>query len=99
VTNWAVITVCTVPTADAITPSYGDTAHLHAATAIGPSGGTATWTAIYDAAGNTACRASTSAKTCAGATTPNGPLLIWDNEGRLTAWQNDELDTHILETR
>jgi len=67
--------------------TYGDSAHLHAATAIGPSGGTATWTASYDAAGNMLCRAPTSAKTCAG-TTPTGPLLTYDSEGRLTAWQN-----------
>ncbi|HEX8996275.1 MAG TPA: hypothetical protein VF812_09620, partial [Ktedonobacterales bacterium] len=67
--------------------TYGDSAHLDAATAIGPSGGTATWTASYDAAGDTSCRAATTATTCAG-TTPNGALMSWDNEGRLTAWQN-----------
>ncbi|HEV7129337.1 MAG TPA: hypothetical protein VGN32_18025, partial [Ktedonobacterales bacterium] len=33
------------------------------------------------------CRAPSSAKTCAG-TTPTGPLLTWDSEGRLTTWQN-----------
>jgi hypothetical protein len=57
---------------------------VDAATAIGSA-----WTASYDAAGNTACRAATTATSCAG-TTPNGALLAWDNEGRLTAWQNIE---------
>jgi len=62
--------------------SYGDTAHVDAATAIGAS-----WTASYDAAGNMTCRAATSATTCAGAS-PTGAQLSYDNEGRLAAWQS-----------
>ncbi len=63
--------------------TYGDSAHLHAATAIG----TSNWTASYDAAGDMTCRAPSSAATCAG-TTPTGAQLSYDNEGRLSAWQN-----------
>jgi RHS repeat-associated protein len=37
-------------------------------------------------AGNLTCRAPSSATTCAG--TPTGAQLSYDNEGRLTAWQN-----------
>jgi YD repeat-containing protein len=47
------------------TYSYGDAAHLDAATAVG-----STWTASYDAAGNMTCRAATSTTTCAGSTPP-----------------------------
>jgi len=61
--------------------TYGDAAHLHAATAIG-----STWTASYDAGGNMTCRAPTSSTTCAG--TPTGQQLGNDNEGWLTTWQN-----------
>jgi YD repeat-containing protein len=60
--------------------SYGDPAHVHAATAIG-----GTWTASYDAAGDLTCRAATSASTCAGGS-PTGSPLTWDNEGRLVEW-------------
>jgi YD repeat-containing protein len=56
-------------------------AHLHAVTAIGSS-----YTARYDASGNMTCRAPTGSTTCSG--TPTGAQLTYDNEGRLTAWQN-----------
>ncbi len=62
--------------------TYGDSAHLHTATAIG-----ANWTASYDAAGDMTCRAPSSATTCTG-TTPTGAQLSYDNEGRLSTWQN-----------
>ncbi len=62
--------------------TYGSSAHLHAATAIG----TNSYTASYDASGNMTCRAPTGSQTCAG--TPTGQVLTYDNEGRLTAWQN-----------
>jgi RHS repeat-associated protein len=65
--------------------TYGDSAHVHAATAIGPSGAP-TWTASYDAAGEMTCRAATGATTCAG--TPTGAALTYDAEGMLVAWQN-----------
>jgi RHS repeat-associated protein len=63
------------------TYSYGDSRHLDAVTAIGSS-----YTAAYDGAGNMTCRAPTSSATCAG--TPTGAKLTYDNEGRLSAWQN-----------
>jgi hypothetical protein len=47
--------------------TYGDSAHLHAATAIGS--GSPTWTASYDPAGNMTCRAPSSSTTCAGTQT------------------------------
>jgi RHS repeat-associated protein len=62
--------------------SYGDTAHLHAATSIG----TNTYTATYDAGGNMTCRAPVNPYACTG--TPTGAQLSYDNEGRLSAWQN-----------
>jgi RHS repeat-associated protein len=61
--------------------TYGDSAHLHAATAVGSA-----YTAKYDASGDMTCRAPSSSQTCAG--TPTGAALSYDNEGRLTAWQN-----------
>jgi RHS repeat-associated protein len=64
------------------TYTYGDPAHVHAATAIG---GTA-WTSAYDAAGNMTCRAPSSSSTCAG--TPTGAPLGYNNEGELQSWQN-----------
>lgn len=64
--------------------SYGDSAHKHAATAIGS--GANTWTAQYDAAGNMTCRAPSSSATCTG--TPTGASLGYDNEGKLTSWQD-----------
>jgi YD repeat-containing protein len=48
--------------------------------------GSSTYTSAYDAAGNQLCRAPTGSQTCTG--TPTGQLLTYDNEGRLTAWQN-----------
>ena len=65
--------------------SYGDSAHLHAVTSIA-NGGTTAYSAAYDAGGNMTCRAATSSTTCAG--TPTGAMLSFDNEGRLSAWQN-----------
>jgi hypothetical protein len=61
--------------------SYGDAAHKHAATAVGSG-----YTAKYDASGNMTCRAPSSSQTCSGTIT--GAALTYDNEGRLTAWQN-----------
>jgi RHS repeat-associated protein len=61
--------------------TYGDSGHLHAATAIGT-----TWTASYDAAGNMTCRAPSSTVTCSGSQT--GAQLSYDAEGSLTSWQN-----------
>ena len=65
--------------------TYGDSAHLHAATSV--SLGASHYTASYDAAGDMVCRAPSSATTCAGAS-PTGQQLTWDVEGRLAAWQN-----------
>lgn len=57
-------------------------APLHGSLSIGAS-----YSASYDAAGNMACRAATSGTTCSGSN-PSGAQLSYDNEGRLTAWQN-----------
>ncbi len=65
--------------------AYGDSAHLHAATQV-DSGGSA-YTASYDASGNMVCRAPDGSTTCTGDTT-TGQHLSYDNEGRLTSWQN-----------
>src|SRR5512146_906757 len=62
--------------------TYGDSAHRHAATAIGANA----YTASYDASGHMTCRAPDNTTTCAG--TPTGAQLSYDNEGRLTGWQN-----------
>ncbi len=64
------------------TLTFGDTAHLHAATSSSTGE-----TASYDASGDMTCRAPTSATTCAGSS-PTGALLTYDAERRLTAWQN-----------
>ena len=64
--------------------TYGDTAHLHAVTSIGS--GSPTYTANYDAVGDMTCRAPDTTTTCAG--TPTGAQLGYDNEGRLSSWQN-----------
>lgn len=64
------------------TYTYGDSAHLHAATAIGTS-----YSASYDAAGNMGCRAPSASSTCAGGT-PTGASMNYDNEGQLTTWQD-----------
>jgi RHS repeat-associated protein len=61
--------------------SYGSVP-LHGVTAIG-----STYTAAYDGAGNMTCRAPATTATCAGGS-PNGATLTYDNEGRLTGWQN-----------
>lgn len=61
--------------------TYGDGAHVHAATAIG-----STYTAAYDAAGNMTCRAPSASTTCSG--TPTGAQLTYNNEGQLSNWQN-----------
>ncbi len=45
------------------------------------------YTASYDASGNMVCRAPSGSTTCAGGT-PTGQQFTWDNEGRLTGWQN-----------
>jgi RHS repeat-associated protein len=61
--------------------TYGDSAHVHAATSIG-----ATYTAAYDAAGDMTCRAPSSGVTCSG--TQSGAQLNFNNEGELSNWQN-----------
>ncbi|MGE5335682.1 MAG: RHS repeat-associated core domain-containing protein, partial [Nitrososphaerota archaeon] len=63
--------------------TYGDGAHLHAATSIG-----STYTANYDASGNLICRAPTNSTTCASSSSPTGAQLSYDAEGRLTGWQD-----------
>jgi RHS repeat-associated protein len=63
------------------TYTYGNSAHLHAATAIGSA-----YTASDDAAGDLTCRAPSSGATCAG--TATGAPLTDNTEGELTAWQN-----------
>ncbi len=62
--------------------TYGDSAHLHAATAT--AGG---YSATYDAAGDMVCRAPTSATTCTGGS-PTGAQLAYDAERRLAHYQN-----------
>ena len=62
--------------------TYGDSAHLDAATSIGSG-----YTASYDAAGNMICRAPTSSATCAGSS-PTGAQLTYNAAGRVTSWQN-----------
>src|SRR5262249_43993537 len=69
-------------TENSVTFTYGDSAHLHAATGL--SGG---YNAVYDQVGNMTCRAQTGSTTCSG-TPQTGEQLTYDNEGRLTAWQN-----------
>ncbi len=64
------------------TLTYGDSAHLHAATAS--SNGETT---SYDAAGNMICRAPSSSTTCTGSS-PTGATMAYDAEGRLNSWQN-----------
>jgi RHS repeat-associated protein len=61
--------------------TYGDPAHVHAATGIGSA-----YTATYDAAGNMTCRAPSGSTTCSG--TQTGAQLGYNNEGELQAWQN-----------
>jgi RHS repeat-associated protein len=61
--------------------SYGNSAHVHAATAIGSA-----YTAAYDLAGDMTCRAPTSATTCSG--TQNGAELTYNTDGQLSNWQN-----------
>jgi RHS repeat-associated protein len=63
------------------TYTYGDPAHVHAATAIGTA-----WTTAYDAAGNMTCRAPNGAGTCTG--TQTGAQLGYNNENELASWQN-----------
>ena len=63
--------------------TYGDSAHVHAVTAIGANA----YSAAYDAAGDMTCRAPSSATTCVGGS-PTGQQMSYDNERRLTHWQN-----------
>ena len=65
--------------------TYGDSAHLHSVTSIA-NGGTTAYSSSYDAGGNMTCRAPSSSATCSG--TPTGAVLSFDNEGRLSGWQN-----------
>jgi RHS repeat-associated protein len=62
--------------------SYGGP--LHGVTAIA-----STYSASYDVAGNMTCRAPAPTATCAGGS-PSGAKLTYDNEGRLTGWQNTQ---------
>jgi hypothetical protein len=62
------------------THSYGDSAHLHAATALSSG-----YTASYDAAGDMVCRAPTSSTTCVG--TQTGGQYTYANERRMVHWQ------------
>jgi RHS repeat-associated protein len=59
--------------------TYGDPAHVHAATAIG-----STYSASYNASGGMACRA-TASTTCS---TQTGAQLTYNIEGQLSNWQN-----------
>ncbi len=61
---------------------YGDSAHLHAQTSNGPSN-----SASYDAAGDMTCRSTTSNTQCS-TSSQTGQLMTYDNEGRMTAWQD-----------
>jgi len=63
--------------------TYGDPAHVHAATAAGP-----TYPASYNAAGQMICRAATGGPTTCAGPAPNGNQLTDDNEARLVAWQD-----------
>lgn len=58
--------------------SYGDAAHLHAATATATGG----YSATYDAAGDMICLAPTSTTTCMGRS-PTADTLAYDTERRL----------------
>ena len=69
--------------------TYGDTAHIHAATAIGSS-----YTAAYDAAGSMTCRAPLSSSTCSGVQT--GAQLSPDAKGSLSAWQNTPSNPTVM---
>jgi YD repeat-containing protein len=60
--------------------AYGDSSHLHAATAVGSG-----YTAAYDAAGDMVWRAPTSSTTCVG--TQTGGQYSYDNERRMVHWQ------------
>lgn len=66
--------------------SYCQVTHLHAAMSVGAPL-SPIYTASYDAAGDMVCRAPTSAATCSGNPT-TGQQLGYDNERRLTSWQN-----------
>ena len=72
--------------------TYGDSAHLHAVTSIGSG---PTYTATYDGVGDMTCRAPDNTTTCSGNTDGVCPLG-YDNEGRLTAWQNAPTLPHHL---
>jgi RHS repeat-associated protein len=61
--------------------TYGSSAHVHGATAIG-----STYTAAYDASGDMTCRAPSASITCNG--TQTGAQLAYNNEGQLANWQN-----------
>jgi RHS repeat-associated protein len=70
--------------------TYGSTAHVHAATAVGTG-----YTASYDAAGNMTCRAPGATTTCAGSS-PTGAQLAYDNEGQLASWQGGGVTDRFL---
>jgi RHS repeat-associated protein len=63
------------------TYTYGDSSHVHAATAIG-----STYTAAYDSAGDMTCRAPAAVWNCGGMQT--GAQLTYNNEGQLSKWQS-----------
>ncbi len=61
---------------------YGDSAHLHAQTSNGPVN-----SASYDAAGDMTCRSTTSSTQCS-TSSQTGQLMTYDDEGRMTGWQD-----------
>jgi hypothetical protein len=63
--------------------TYGDAAHLHAATSTATGG----YSATYDVAGDMVCRAPTSTTTCTGGS-PTGATLPYDAERRLKQYQD-----------
>jgi RHS repeat-associated protein len=65
--------------------SYGDSAHLDAATQAGMGSGQ--YTASYDASGDMRCRAPSGSTTCTGSS-PTGAQMTYDAERRMTSWQN-----------
>jgi hypothetical protein len=62
--------------------SYADAAHLHAGTGIGGY-----FSAAYDAAGDMTCRSTSSSSLCS-TSSQNGQVMTYDNEGRMTSWQD-----------
>jgi RHS repeat-associated protein len=66
--------------------TYGNGAHVHAATAIGSA-----YTAAYDTVGDMTCRAPSALTTCVG--TQTAAQLTYNTEGQLSNWQNQPAGT------